>query len=256
LSYQEAITFPPKGGDPHERRDSNPQPVVLETTALPVELRSYVVVSDQKPPVRWSLQAAQLVSFLLAVTAWLRAGTRNGGMPRLQCCTALDVPHRAPFLLCWGSYQQPPQSTQQHPHTVTGHPTDVNTLPRRGGDVNTVPEIFQPFPDLQIEIMDGGVSAAHLRAPVAVRHDPVPDLRITSCTPGETVPADKPLLHVHPLRTTARTERGDQRSQHPRCSKKRHHNDLHCALRAVCTSGLLSCGQLLKPLCGLPRTHT
>jgi hypothetical protein len=28
------------GGDKHERRESNPQPPVLETGALPIELRS------------------------------------------------------------------------------------------------------------------------------------------------------------------------------------------------------------------------
>ena len=35
-----------------ERRDSNPQPAVLETAALPIELRSYTPNDDTKPPHR------------------------------------------------------------------------------------------------------------------------------------------------------------------------------------------------------------
>ena len=38
---QHAGTFTPQGGAPHGRQESNPQPLVLETSALPVELRPY-----------------------------------------------------------------------------------------------------------------------------------------------------------------------------------------------------------------------
>ena len=88
---QRAGTFTPQGGAPHGRQELNLQPLVLETRALPVELRPYVWRKLKPPAGR-----VPASGFRSVFTPLSRSRSGDQGSIGLQAREHADMPLASP----------------------------------------------------------------------------------------------------------------------------------------------------------------